>query len=48
MPVPDQVRDDVSGTQNILEFLDSSFRQNDRPRINSTFYAVIFFSRERT
>jgi len=29
MPVPDQVRDDGSGIQNILELLDSGFRRND-------------------
>ena len=42
MPVPDQVRDDVSGIQNLLELLDSGFRQNDNPRINATFYETIF------
>ncbi len=34
MPVPDQVRDDLSGVPNILEFMDSGFRQNDTPGVN--------------
>ena len=42
MPVPDQVRDDVSGIQNILELMDSGFRQNDKPGIKATFCEVIF------
>jgi hypothetical protein len=29
MPVPDQVRDDGSGIQNMLKLLDSGFRRND-------------------
>ena len=38
---PDQVRDDVSGIQNMVELLDSGLRQNDKSRINSAFYEVI-------
>jgi hypothetical protein len=40
MPVPDQVRDDVSGIQNMPGLLDSGFRQNDKSRINSIFLGV--------
>ena len=31
MPVPDQVRDDVSGIPNMLALLDSGVRHNDKP-----------------
>ncbi|MDJ0667272.1 MAG: hypothetical protein QNJ61_08340 [Desulfobacterales bacterium] len=31
MPIPDQVRDDVSGVQNMLEWMDSGLRHNDKP-----------------
>jgi hypothetical protein len=41
MPVPDQVRDDVSGIQNVMELMDSGFRQNDKSRINSSFHETI-------
>ena len=42
MPVPDQVRDDVSGIQIMLELLASDFRQNDKPRTNSNSCETIF------
>ncbi|MDJ0668119.1 MAG: hypothetical protein QNJ61_12595 [Desulfobacterales bacterium] len=42
MLVPDQVRDDVSGIQIMLELLASDFRQNDKPRTNSTSCETIF------
>ena len=38
MPVPDQVRDDGSGIQNILKLLDSGFRRNDKQTEKVTFY----------
>jgi hypothetical protein len=50
MPVPDQVRDDGSGIQNILILLDSGFRRwkipmpfagNDGNTKESKFYEVI-------
>jgi hypothetical protein len=41
MPVPDQVRDDISGIQNTLELMDSGFRQDDKIRTRSTFYDLI-------
>ena len=44
MSVPDQVRDDVSGIQNMVELRDSGLRPIDKPRITSTFYMVIQYS----
>ena len=41
MPVPDQVRDDGSGIQNILKSLDSGFRRNDGKTEQLTFYEII-------
>jgi hypothetical protein len=33
MQVPDQVRDDGSGIQNVLKLLDTGFRRNDKELI---------------
>jgi hypothetical protein len=44
MPVPDQVRDDGSGIQNILTSLDSGLRRNDVSKGFQTFYE--FFNDE--
>jgi hypothetical protein len=41
MPVPDQVRDDGSGIQNILNLLDSGFRRNDRNTEKVTYYETV-------
>jgi len=41
MPVPDLVRDDGSGIQNLLNSLDSGFRQNDKKSQFSTFYEFV-------
>jgi len=41
MPFPDQVRDDGSGIQNILEALDSGLRWNDALKEFQTFYETI-------
>ena len=38
MPVPDQVREDVSGIQHILALMDAGFHQNDKARTKLTFY----------
>ena len=38
IPVPDQVRDDGFGIRNMLDFLVSGFRQNDKFLINLTFF----------
>jgi hypothetical protein len=43
MPVPDQVRDDGSGIQNLLNILDSGFRRNDGNTRELTFYDFIKF-----
>ncbi len=48
MPVPDQVRDDGSGIQNILNLLDSGFRRNDRKTEKATFYETINFQMFKT
>ncbi len=47
MPVPDQVRGDGSGIQNIMKSLDSGLRRNDTLKEFQTFYEIIksdFFS----
>ena len=41
MPVPDQVRDDGSGIQNILKLLNSGVRRNDKKMVKVTFYETI-------
>jgi len=41
MPVPDQVRDDGSGIQNMLKSLDSGLRRNDALKDFHTFYETI-------
>jgi hypothetical protein len=41
MPVPDQVRDDGSGIQNMLKSLDSGLRRNDALKKFQTFYEFI-------
>ena len=41
MPVPDQVRDDVSGIQNILDLLDSGFCPNDNYGIIPSFFEAL-------
>jgi len=41
MLVPDQVRDDGSGIQNILKSLDSGLRRNDALMEFQTFYEFI-------
>ena len=41
MPVPDQVRDDGSGIQNILKSRESGFRRNDRKTEKVTFYDTV-------
>jgi hypothetical protein len=54
-PVPDHVRDDGSGIQNILKLLDSGsligvrdkLRRNDGKTGNSTFYEAIKISKLR-
>jgi len=43
MPVPDQVRDDGSGIQNILKSLDSGLRRNDASKDFQNFYDTINF-----
>jgi hypothetical protein len=43
MPVPDQVRDDGSGIQNILKSLDSGLRWNDVIMGFRTFCETINF-----
>jgi len=43
MPVPDQVRDDGSGIQNILELLDSDIRRNDDGEVHQPFYEFVMF-----
>jgi len=43
MLVPDQVRDDGSGIQSILESLDSGLRRNDDGEIFQTFYEFVMF-----
>jgi len=53
MPVPDQVRDDVSGIparrpagrQKILKTLDSGLRRNDGSRGFQIFYEFIFLKK---
>jgi hypothetical protein len=44
MPVPDQVRDDGSGIQNILKSLDSGLRRNDALKEFQTFYETLKFN----
>ncbi len=41
MPVPDQVRDDGSGIQNILESLGSGLRRNDALKDFHTFHETV-------
>ena len=47
MPVPDQVRDDGSGTQNILKLLDSGVRRNDGPSRFRTFYETVHIEQKK-
>jgi hypothetical protein len=48
MPVPDHVRDDGSGIQNISNLLDSGLRRNDRKTEKVTFYETINFQMFKT
>ncbi len=43
MPVPDQVRDDGSGIQIVMELPDVGLRHNDKPWENAAFYERIRF-----
>ena len=43
MPVSDQVRDDGSGIQKILELLDSGLRRNDDGEVYQPFYEFVMF-----
>ena len=47
MPVPDQVRDDGSGIQNILKSLDSGLRRNDALMGFQTFCETINFRKQK-
>ena len=47
MPVPDHVRDDGSGIQNLPEQLDSCVRRNDTLTVKETFCEVYKFKTEK-
>ena len=48
MPVPDQVRDDGSGIQNMLKLLDSGFHRNDALKTFLTFATLSSISLDQT
>jgi len=46
MPVPNQVRDDGSGIQNIMKSLDSGLRQNDALKVFGLFTRLSNLSKD--